>query len=103
MDWNSLSNTAIIQEAGKRLKEFRLAKKLTQQQLAGNAGVSLFTVAQIEKGQPVSFSLLIAVMRVLRLLDNLELLLPEQQMSPVELLRLKGKQPRRIRAKKQSG
>lgn len=102
MDWNSLSNTAIIQEAGKRLKEFRLAKRLTQQQLAEKAGVSLFTVAQIEKGQPVSFSMLIAVMRVLRLLNNLELLLPEQQISPIELLKLKGKQPQRIRTKKQT-
>ncbi len=100
MDWNSLSNTSIVQETGKRLKDFRLAKKLTQQQLAERAGVSLFTVAQIEKGKPVSVSMLIAVMRVLRLLDNLELLLPEQEISPVELLKLKGKQPQRIRTKK---
>ena len=99
MDWNSISNTAIVQETGKRLKDYRLAKKFTQQQLAERAGVSLFTVGQIEKGKPVSVSMLIAVMRVLRLLDNLELLLPEQEISPVELLKLKGKQPRRIRTK----
>lgn len=82
---------------GSRLKDFRLGKKLTQQQLAERAGVSLFTVAQIERGKPVSVSMLIAVMRVLRLLDNLELLLPRQEVSPIELLKLQGKKPQRIR------
>ena len=97
MDWNSLSNTEIILEMGSLLKDFRLGKKLTQQQLAERAGVSLFTVAQIERGKPVSISMLIAVMRVLRLLDNLELLLPRQEVSPIELLKLQGRKPQRIR------
>ncbi|MFA7493764.1 MAG: helix-turn-helix transcriptional regulator [Proteiniphilum sp.] len=97
MDWNSLSNTEIILEMGSRLKAFRLQKKLTQQQLAEKAGVSLFTVAQIERGKSVSVSMLIAVMRVLRLLDNLELLLPRQEVSPIELLKLQGRKPQRIR------
>jgi len=100
MDWNSLSNTSVIQEVGKRLKDYRLAKKLTQLQLAQKAGISLFTVAQIEKGNPVSVSMVIAVMRVLRLLDNLELLLPEQEISPLEILKLKGEQRQRVRHKK---
>jgi len=100
MDWNSLSNSAIIQEIGKRIRNCRLRKKLTQQQLAEKAGISIFTVAQIEKGNPVSVSMLIASMRVLRLLENLEQLLPEQEISPVDLLALQGKEPKRIRHKK---
>ncbi|HHV40769.1 MAG: helix-turn-helix transcriptional regulator [Bacteroidota bacterium] len=100
MDWNSLSNTEVIQEIGRRIKNYRLRKKLTQQQLAEKAGISVFTVAQIEKGNSVSLSMLIAAMRGLRLLDNLELLLPELEISPVELMKLAGKQPKRIRHKK---
>ena len=100
MDWNSISDTAIIQEIGKRLREYRLARRLTQQQLAEKAGVSLFTVTKIEKGKPVSLSMFLAIMRVLRLLNNFELLLPEQQISPVEIMKLKGKKPQRIRHKK---
>lgn len=101
MDWNSLSNTSVVEEVGKRLKDYRLTKKLTQLQLAEKAGISLFTVAQIEKGNPVSISMVIAVMRVLRLLDNLEQLLPEQEISPLEILKLKGEQRQRVRHKKE--
>ena len=100
MDWNSLSNMAIVSEIGKRLKEYRLKRKLSQQELAGRAGISLFTVAQIERGKPVSISMLLSVMRVLRLVDNLELLLPEIGPSPIEMMKLKGKMPQRIRTKK---
>jgi transcriptional regulator with XRE-family HTH domain len=99
MDWNSMSNTAIVLEIGKRLKEYRLKRKLTQQDLAEHAGISVFTVSQIEKGNPVSISMFLPVLRVLRLLDNLEMLLPEIGVSPIEMLKLKGKAPKRIRHK----
>lgn len=100
MDWSSLSNTAIVQEIGKRLKGYRLRKKYTQQDLATQAGVSVFSIAQIERGKSVSLSVLLPVLRALKLLDNLELMLPKTGVSPVELLKLQGKTPQRIRPKK---
>ena len=59
------------------------------------SGISLFTVAQIERGKPVSLAMLVPVMRELRLIDNLELLLPQREISPIELLKAKGKVPKR--------
>jgi transcriptional regulator with XRE-family HTH domain len=100
MEWNVLSNAAIVHEIGKRVKMYRLKKKLSQQELAEKAGISIFTIAQIEHGRPVSIAMIVPVLRVLRLLDNLEGLLPEIAISPVEILKLKGKQPQRIRSKK---
>ena len=100
MDWNVLSNATIVQEIGKRARAYRIKKKFSQQELAERAGISVFTVAQIERGKPVSIAMLVPVLRVLRLLDNLETLLPEIGISPVEMLKLKGKQPQRIRYKK---
>jgi len=55
MHWNSLSNSAIIEKVGKRLKEYRFQRKLTQQELADQAGISVFSVTQIEKGKAVIF------------------------------------------------
>lgn len=101
MDWNSLNNTAIMQEIGKRLKTVRLRKKFTQLDLAERAGISLYTVAQIEQGKSVSLSMLIPVLRALRVLDNLDLFLPGIGPSPVEMMKHKGKIPQRIRPHKQ--
>lgn len=100
MDWNSLSNDSVLQVLSQRLKAHRINKKLTQQQLADRAGVSLFTIAQIEKGKSVSLNMLIPVLRVLRLIDNLELLVPEPQISPIALLKQKQVSVKRVRSKK---
>jgi transcriptional regulator with XRE-family HTH domain len=100
MDWNSLSNDSVMQEIGKRLKAQRISKKRTQQQLAEKAGVSLFTISQIEKGNSVSMNMLIPVLRVLRLIDNMELLVPEPQISPIALLKQKQQFAKRVRSKK---
>ena len=100
MNWNSLSNSAIIAEVGKRLKYYRFQRKLTQQELADQAGISVFSVTQIEKGKAVTLTVFLSVLRVLRLLDNLELFIPEIGISPIELLKLKGNTPKRIKKSK---
>ena len=100
MDWIGMSDTAIIEELGRRIKEYRLRKRYTQQELADRAGISLFSISKIEKGQPVSISLIITVLRALKILDNLEMFLPEIGVSPIELMKLKGKTPKRIKRKK---
>jgi transcriptional regulator with XRE-family HTH domain len=100
MNWNSLSNSAIREEVGKRLKEHRFRRKLTQQELADQAGISVFSVAQVERGKAVTMSVFLSILRVLRLLDNFDLLIPEIGISPIELLKLKGKTPKRIKKSK---
>jgi transcriptional regulator with XRE-family HTH domain len=100
MNWSSLSNNAIIEEVGKRLKKYRFQRKFTQKELADQAGISVFSVTQIERGKAVTLPVFLSVLRVLRLLDNFELLIPEIGISPIELLKLKGKTPKRIKKSK---
>lgn len=99
--WTELSDTAILNKLGKRLKAYRISRGLKQQELASESGVGVSTIAKIECGQSVSFSLLISVIRTLGLLENLELLVPEQKPSPMELLKLQGKQVKRVRTAKE--
>jgi transcriptional regulator with XRE-family HTH domain len=103
MNWNSLSNNAVTEEIGKRLKNYRIRGKLTQKELADKAGVSVFSIIQIERGKAVTLPVFLSVLRVLRLLDNMEIFIPEIGISPIELLKLNGKTPKRIKkSKKQS-
>lgn len=86
MDWYGMTDIAIVSEIGKRMKATRVKKKFTQAEVAERAGLSVFTVSQIETGKNTSLASLIAVMRVLKLLENIEALVPEQVISPVSLL-----------------
>ena len=98
--WTELSDTAILEKIGARLKTRRISRGLKQQELAEESGVGVSTIAKIESGQSVAFSLLISVMRTLDLLENLDLLVPEQKPSPMELLRTQGRKVKRVRNKK---
>ena len=95
MDWNSMSDPAILAEIGKRLKEYRLRKNRTQRDVATHAGISVQSLQRLEQEGSVSLSTFISILRMLRLLDNVEALVPELPLSPVELLKLQGKTRKR--------
>lgn len=98
MDWYSMSDPAIMVEIGRRLKEYRIRKRYTQKDLSVKIGISVLSVQNLEKGCSVSLTTFLSVLRMLNLLGNLETLIPELPISPVELLKLKGKT--RLRVKK---
>jgi putative transcriptional regulator len=87
----TLSDTAVLQELGARLAQYRLNQNLTQEALAHEAGISLRTLTRIESGEPSQTSNVLRVLRVLGLLDNLEALVPAPAVSPIEQLKLKGR------------
>ena len=95
MDWYGMTDAAIAAELAKRIKATRLRKNFTQAEVAERAGISVFTVSQMENGKNTSMASLIAVMRVLKLLENFENLIPEQMLSPVELLQANKKRGKR--------
>jgi transcriptional regulator with XRE-family HTH domain len=86
MDLYGITDAQILAELGERLKATRIKKGFSQADVAERAGISVFTVSQMERGKNSSLSSLIAVMRVLKLLENFDSLVPEQVVSPVELL-----------------
>ena len=99
--WNEMSNPAVLMRIGQRIKETRIRQRITQEELATASGVSPLTVANIAKGKSVSLLLFISVLRSLGLLENLEQLIPETRVSPIELKKLQGKKRYRVRHLKQ--
>ncbi len=79
-----LSDTAISNIIGNRLQQTRLKQNITQQNLAEEAGVSLSSIKKVEKGEIGSFDTLLRMLRSLGLLDVLQPLVDEQQLSPSE-------------------
>ncbi|MCJ7590493.1 MAG: helix-turn-helix transcriptional regulator [Woeseiaceae bacterium] len=89
MDYYSLSDSAIEAEIGARLKALRLRRNLTQQTLADAAGLSVTAIKGIESGRG-RLATLIAVLRELAALDQLEHFIPAITVSPLQLARRKG-------------
>ena len=92
-----MSNPAVLLKIGQRIKETRIRERITQEELATASGVSPLTVANIEKGKSGSLLLCICVLRSLGLSENLEQLVPEIRISPIELKKLQGKKRYRVR------
>lgn len=95
--WTERSNMAILSEIGTRLREYRMRMNLQQKELAYQAGVSIDTVVRLERGDNISTEKLIRVLRVLDMLENIELLVPPPPVSPILLQKLAGKERKRIR------
>lgn len=87
----------ILSEWGHRLAAKRLAMNWTQKALAHEAGIGLRTLQRLENGAVASqLSSLVAVCKVLGLNSELAAFIPEPTISPMDQLRLAGKQ--RLRA-----
>lgn len=88
-NYNSKTAHALAIELGARLQRARLNLNLTQLEVAQHAGVSRKIVMNAEAGQ-VSLENLIAILMTLDLVEHLDLFLPEQPCSPIQLLKLRG-------------
>jgi putative transcriptional regulator len=94
MDTLEQTPTALCEQLGERIKRARLNQNLTQKDVAEHAGLSVKAVQSVESGTATLLST-VAVLQALDLADQLQLLLPEPELSPRQLIKLKGKERRR--------
>ena len=93
---NSTGDDAALGELGQRLAQYRLNENLSQAELGKRAGVSRNTINRMEAGESTQASNLLRTLRALGLLQNLDALVPEPQVSPLQMANRQGKA--RIRA-----
>ena len=84
----------------KRLESIRLSRNITQAQLAEEAGVSPRTIGRLEKGQGVSLDTFIRIMMALNIQQNLEALLPDPSVRPIERIGMGAGERKRARPAK---
>lgn len=96
MNYQSMTNSAIAAELGERLERLRLAQNMTQQMLAEEIGITAKSYRQLVAGGG-KLENMIAALRALNALDQLDNFLPDTPASPLEQLKLRGKQRQRAR------
>jgi putative transcriptional regulator len=84
----------------KRLESIRLSRNITQAQLAEEAGVSPRTIGRLEKGKGVSMDTFIRIMMALNIQQNLEALLPDPTVRPIERVGIGAGERKRARPAK---
>ena len=102
IDYSIASSDQIEAAICEKLEHIRLARNVTQVDLAEQAGVSLRTVRRLEKGQGVSLDTFIRVLIALGVQQNLEAMLPDPRIRPIDRVNIGGKERKRASSKKSS-
>lgn len=83
-DYYTASDSAALKELGERLRALRLRRNMTQEELAERALLAVGTVKSLEAGSG-KLSTLVAVLRELGALDQLERFIPPVAISPIKM------------------
>ena len=79
-------NTAfILKELGNRIKDARISFQMTREELALKSGVSLSTIVRMENGTNTGTEQVINVLRALNQLHSIDLLIPEYELTPMDI------------------
>jgi DNA-binding XRE family transcriptional regulator len=95
MNFEAMSEKAVLEELGRRIQAQRLNVNLAQAEVARKAGVSRRALQNLENGRVCTLSLLIRVLRAMGKLSQLDAFLPEPGLSPIQLAKLKGRERQR--------
>ena len=99
VEFSTASSDQIEKELCARLESIRLSRNLSQADLAAEAGVSQKTIGRMERGAGTSLDSFIRVLMALRIAQNLEVLLPDPSIRPIERVALRQKERKRARSK----
>jgi len=103
---NNMSPSLALDSLGKGIKRIRIQKKVTQEDLAKHAGVSLSLIKRLESGKPIATDNLVKVMTSLEVLKSfLDIFAEEKGLTPQQeweaLQKKKKATPKRVRKPKQ--
>ncbi len=93
------TNQDILSLLCQRLKEYRLAARLSQKEMAEKSGVGLTTISHLEQGvaRNITLNNFISLLRVVGMEQRLKDVLPELPMPPMALKQVNKFIPKRVR------
>ena len=87
-----MADPAIVKDIGKGIKQMRLNKNLSQEELASRSGLGRVTISKMENGRAATLLTLVQVLRALERLEILDVFKEEPEISPIQLLKLQEQQ-----------
>jgi transcriptional regulator with XRE-family HTH domain len=98
-EWASKSDKALAEYIGAFVRHHRLELNKTQDEMATAAGISRSTLSLLERGETVTVTTLIQVLRVLDQLSVMRGFEVRETISPLALAKLQKEKRQRARSK----
>ena len=98
-NWDSMSDNSLTEYIGAFIKHHRMEQNKTQDVLANAAAISRSTLSLLERGETVTLSTLIQVLRVLDQLHVMEAFSIQQIISPLALAKMEQNKRKRASGK----
>lgn len=94
-----INNSEILDTLAKRLKEYRLAARMSQRELAQKSGVSYTTISHFEQGKSTNLTMgnFISLLRCVGMERRMLEVLPELPIPPMALREINKLIPKRVR------
>lgn len=99
-DWSSMSDPVIVKQICKGLKQMRLNRNLSQEELSRQSGVNRITISRMEAGRAITLLTLVQILRVLDKLELLNVFSEEPELSPLQLLKQQEQKRKKASPKK---
>lgn len=79
MNYEEITDAELLLKIGCKLKEIRLEHNIKQKELAEKAGLSMFSISQMETGHNTSMQSIIQVLRALGRMDMLDAFIADKE------------------------
>lgn len=99
--WYSMSDKALSEVIGRFIKHHRLQKNLSQATVSQSANISRSTLSLLERGETVTVSTLLQVLRTLELLYVMDVFEVKPQISPMQLAKMERERRKHASGKSQ--
>ena len=98
LDYYEYSIPELVQLLGARFKDYRMRSRMTQKEVAEQAGITVNTIHKFENGlvSNLSLSTFLLLLKAIGCIDGLDDLMPELPESPY-LMKENGKRVQRVR------
>lgn len=93
--WSYISDRGLLKQIGKFVRHHRLKQNRSQTDVSKSASLSRSTLSLLERGEKININSLLQVLRVLDLLHIMEIFKIEEEISPLEYVKLQKKKRQR--------
>jgi transcriptional regulator with XRE-family HTH domain len=85
-NWYGMTDNVIVAALCSSVKQMRLNKNISQEELSERSGVNRVTISRMETGKAINLITLIQLLRALEKLDLLSSLMEGPQISPIMVM-----------------